>query len=431
MGRGAAPVGRAAGDRWLPVEVVLIVPGYLGVVFGRLIRRRSPRRGGFLGGMRRGRGFHPEPGGAGGGAAGGSGRLGDPASQNHHVPGGRAPSFAGGTGKAVLRLTSTHPPGGAANPAAGPEVGWELRPDGGCVPAGSALDAPSPSSAPPPLQAGWGNVLPAGAPPGVPRGPLVATAELPQPTSVGPCPAPHAEVPTPLREAGADPRGGGGHPPGAGFRGAPRGLAQVGRLWMGWPPEAVATPPPPPPRPPCPRRPPRPRPPHLPKFAPGGRRPGGGKRPRRTAELEGPVRQLDPATPASPFWDWPLTALRHPSLGTGPTPSRSHRAKRSWWGKRKGESERSGPPFRLRPVPHAAAERWAAGPGEGPTPRPGSDAPLPPPGGKRRFSFRPVTWAHPGGTGRGWLWLPTAGPPPPGGRGWGPWLTRPSGAGRG
>ena len=201
MGRGRRSGGKGGGGQVALVGVVLIVLGYLGVVFGRLIQAAVSRQREFLADAAAVE-FTRNPAGLAGalrriGAAGGS-RI-----QNHHAQEAGHLFFAGGTGKALLRLTSTHPPLEERIRRLDPKWDGDFSlPD--AQSSGAALDAPPPPP-PPPLQAAGGRAA-AGALLGFPAA-LVATAGAPQPRHVDHARRLLAEVPTPLREAVRTPEG--------------------------------------------------------------------------------------------------------------------------------------------------------------------------------------------------------------------------------
>jgi hypothetical protein len=243
------------------VGVVLIVLGYLGVVFGRLIQAAVSRQREFLADAAAVE-FTRNPAGLAGAlrriGAGGGSRI-----QNHHAQEAGHLFFAGGTGKALLRLTSTHPPLEERIRRLDPK--WDgsfILPE--APPAGSALEAPPPP--PRPLQDPRGRAA-AGALLGFPAA-LVATAGAPQPRHVDHARRLLAEVPTPLREAVRTPEG---------------AIATLLALLQG--------------------------------SASGVSRYAlvadalGAETARRTAELEGPVRELGPPT-RLPLLELALPALR-------------------------------------------------------------------------------------------------------------------------
>ena len=200
MGRGRRSGGKGGGGQVALVGVVLIVLGYLGVVFGRLIQAAVSRQREFLADAAAVE-FTRNPAGLARAlrriGAGGGSRI-----QNHHAQEAGHLFFAGGTGKALLRLTSTHPPLEERIRRLDPKWDGDFTLPAGETPGPALGGAPPPSRD---LPEGRGGAA-AGALLGFPAA-LVASAGAPQARHVDHARRLLAQVPTPLREAVRTPEG--------------------------------------------------------------------------------------------------------------------------------------------------------------------------------------------------------------------------------
>ena len=204
-GRRSSGGRRGSGGQVAIVGVVLILLGYLGVVFGRLIQAAVSRQREFLADAAAVE-FTRNPEGLAGAlkriGGGGGSRI-----QNHHAQEAGHLFFAGGTGRALLRLTSTHPPLEERVRRLDPrwDGSFELPPSAGVAgPGAPRVGAPPAGAGRTPLEGRQGAM--AGTLRGFPAI-LLASAGAPQPRHVDYARRLLADVPPPLREAVRTPEG--------------------------------------------------------------------------------------------------------------------------------------------------------------------------------------------------------------------------------